>query len=109
MKFIKTTVCSPSWFHQRHGSDETYDLSVYQNDGLYHSSLTNYLPDDIFDLLDDYFDDLGKAYREEIQELYGLGCRELPHFTIVYESSHGSFKVTFNSMIPPFATFVARI
>jgi hypothetical protein len=32
-------MCSPSWFHQRHGSDETYDLSVYQNDGLYHSLL----------------------------------------------------------------------
>jgi hypothetical protein len=85
VKFIKTTICSPSWFHQRHGSDETYDLSVYQNDGLYHSSLTNYLPHDIFDLLDEYFDDLGKAYREEIQELYGLGCRELPHFSIVDE------------------------
>jgi len=26
-------MCSPSWFHQRHGSDETYDLSVYENDG----------------------------------------------------------------------------
>ncbi|KIM48267.1 hypothetical protein M413DRAFT_226748 [Hebeloma cylindrosporum] len=58
VKFIKITMCSPSWFHQRHGSDETYDLSVYQND-------------------DDYFDDLGKAYREEIQELYSLGCRHI--------------------------------
>lgn len=58
VKFIKITICSPSWFHQRHGSDETYDLSIYKND-------------------DEYFDDLGKAYREEIKELYDLGCRHI--------------------------------
>ncbi|KAF5312745.1 hypothetical protein D9619_003436 [Psilocybe cf. subviscida] len=58
VKNIKVTMCSPSWFHQRHGSDETYDLSVYQND-------------------DEYFDDLGKAYREEVRELYDLGCRHI--------------------------------
>jgi methionine synthase II (cobalamin-independent) len=51
-------MCSPSWFHQRHGSDLTYDLSVYKND-------------------DEYFDDLGVAYREEIRELYALGCRHI--------------------------------
>jgi hypothetical protein len=28
------------------------------------------------DLLDEYFDDMGIAYREEIAELYALGCRE---------------------------------
>ena len=33
VKNIKITMCAPSWFHQRHGSDETYDLSVYKNDG----------------------------------------------------------------------------
>ncbi|KAF9481015.1 UROD/MetE-like protein [Pholiota conissans] len=58
VKSIKLTMCSPSWFHQRHGSDLTYDLSVYESD-------------------DEYFDDLGKAYREEIKELYDLGCRHI--------------------------------
>lgn len=58
VKNIKVTMCSPSWFHQRHGSDQTYDLSVYKND-------------------DEYFDDLGAAYRAEIQELYYLGCRNI--------------------------------
>lgn len=51
-------MCSPSWFHQRHGSDQTYDLRVYKND-------------------DEYFDDLGQAYRAEIKELYYLGCRHI--------------------------------
>ncbi|KAG6814091.1 hypothetical protein H0H92_003138 [Tricholoma furcatifolium] len=58
VKYIKITMCSPSWFHQRHGSDLTYDLSVYKND-------------------DEYFDDLGIAYREEIKELYDHGCRHI--------------------------------
>ncbi|KAF8922655.1 hypothetical protein CPB85DRAFT_1372203 [Mucidula mucida] len=56
VKYIKLNVCSPSWFHQRHGSDYTYDHNVYTND-------------------DEYFDDLGVAYRQEFQELYDLGCR----------------------------------
>ncbi|EAU93164.2 hypothetical protein CC1G_10532 [Coprinopsis cinerea okayama7 len=55
---VKLTICSPCWFHQRHGSDMTYDLSVYNND-------------------DEYFDDLAMAYRAEIQELYDLGCRNI--------------------------------
>lgn len=58
VKNIKITMCSPSWYHQRHGSDLTYDLSVYKND-------------------EEYFDDLGVAYRAEIQELYDLGCRNI--------------------------------
>lgn len=58
VKNIKVTMCAPSWFHQRHGSDLTYDLSVYKND-------------------DEYFDDLGVAYRAEIKELYDLGCRNI--------------------------------
>ncbi|KAF9015093.1 hypothetical protein BDQ17DRAFT_1385892 [Cyathus striatus] len=58
VKFIKVTICSPSWFHQRHGSDLTYDLSVYEND-------------------DAYFNDLAVAYRAEIKELYDLGCRHI--------------------------------
>ncbi|TFK30331.1 UROD/MetE-like protein [Coprinopsis marcescibilis] len=58
VKNIKVTICSPSWFHQRHGSDMTYDLSVYNND-------------------DEYFNDLATAYRAEFQELYYLGCRRI--------------------------------
>jgi methionine synthase II (cobalamin-independent) len=58
VQFIKITMCSPSWFHQRHGSDGTYDLSVYKNDT-------------------EYFDALGQAYREEISDLYELGCRHI--------------------------------
>ncbi|KIY64209.1 UROD/MetE-like protein [Cylindrobasidium torrendii FP15055 ss-10] len=58
VKNLKITVCSPSWFHQRHGSDMTYDRSVYQDD-------------------DAYFDDLGIAYRAEFKELYDLGCRNV--------------------------------
>ncbi|TEB35186.1 UROD/MetE-like protein [Coprinellus micaceus] len=60
VKNIKITMCSPSWMHQRHGSDLTYDLSVYDND-------------------DEYFDDLGAAYRAEIKELYDLGCPGVDH------------------------------
>ncbi|KAK7059029.1 hypothetical protein VNI00_001653 [Paramarasmius palmivorus] len=55
---IKINVCAPSWFHQRHGSDLTYDLNVYKND-------------------EEYFADLGVAYRAEFQELYDLGCRHI--------------------------------
>ncbi|KAJ8083929.1 hypothetical protein PM082_002696 [Marasmius tenuissimus] len=55
---IKVNVCAPTWFHQRHGSDQTYDLNVYKND-------------------DEYFDDLGVAYRAEFKELYDLGCRHI--------------------------------
>ena len=66
-------MCAPSWFHQRHGSDESYDLSVYKNDGK-----RNVVPDrSLLNILqDEYFDDLGIAYRAEIKELYELGCRE---------------------------------
>ncbi|KAJ7125648.1 hypothetical protein C8R43DRAFT_1029759 [Mycena crocata] len=55
---IKVNMCPPTWIHQRHGSDLTYDPSVYQSD-------------------DEYFDDLGIAYRAEIKELYELGCRNV--------------------------------
>ncbi|KAJ7487533.1 hypothetical protein B0H11DRAFT_2013759 [Mycena galericulata] len=55
---IKVNMCPPTWIHQRHGSDWTYDPAVYQSD-------------------DEYFDDLGIAYRAEIKELYDLGCRNI--------------------------------
>ncbi|KAF5375250.1 hypothetical protein D9758_000349 [Tetrapyrgos nigripes] len=66
VKDIKVGFPSPSWIHQRHGSDWTYDLNVYKSD-------------------DEYFEDVAAAYREEIQELYDLGCRNIqiddPTFT----------------------------
>ncbi|KAJ6509469.1 hypothetical protein C8R47DRAFT_26916 [Mycena vitilis] len=55
---IKVNMCPPTWIHQRHGSDWTYDPAVYHSD-------------------DEYFDDLGIAYRAEIKELYELGCRNI--------------------------------
>ncbi|KAI0788495.1 hypothetical protein C8Q75DRAFT_768694 [Abortiporus biennis] len=55
---IKITICSPIWLFLRHGSKQTYDLSVYKDD-------------------DEYFADLLNAYREEINELYSLGCRHI--------------------------------
>lgn len=72
-------MCSPSWFHQRHGSDQTYDLSVYTDDGMW--SLcerpgTTLTTPGSFRNVDGYFDDLGQAYRAEVSELYYLGCRE---------------------------------
>ncbi|KAJ7293512.1 hypothetical protein C8J57DRAFT_1269228 [Mycena rebaudengoi] len=61
VKHIKVNMCPPDWIHQRHGSDLTYDLAVYKNDGATRQ----------------YFDDLGIAYRAEIKELYELGCRNI--------------------------------
>ncbi|OBZ79421.1 Uncharacterized protein YxjH [Grifola frondosa] len=58
VKTLKVTVCGPTWMHLRHGSDFTYDTSVYKNDA-------------------EYFADLIRAYREEIDELYSLGCRNI--------------------------------
>ncbi|KAI0734463.1 hypothetical protein C8Q72DRAFT_393566 [Fomitopsis betulina] len=58
VKYIKITICGPTWMHLRHGSEHTYDKSVYASDA-------------------EYFEDLVKAYREEIDELYQLGCRNI--------------------------------
>ncbi|RDX55758.1 UROD/MetE-like protein [Lentinus brumalis] len=55
---VKMTMCPPTWKHLQHGSDHTYDHNVYKNDA-------------------EYFGDVEKAYREEIQELYSLGCRRI--------------------------------
>jgi hypothetical protein len=73
VKNIKVTMCPPTWFHQRHGSDGTYDLTVYKNDGQFYPRLLDYMAHPR--AADEYFEDLAKAYREEIEELYGLGCR----------------------------------
>lgn len=35
VKDLKVTVCAPVWLHVRHGSETTYDHSVYANDGKF--------------------------------------------------------------------------
>ncbi|KAI0669799.1 UROD/MetE-like protein [Trametes maxima] len=55
---LKVTICGPTWQHLNHGPEYTYDHSVYSND-------------------EDYFADLIKAFREEVQHLYDLGCRHI--------------------------------
>ncbi|KAF9467679.1 hypothetical protein BDZ94DRAFT_1305300 [Collybia nuda] len=55
VKYIKITMPAPSWIHQSHGSQDTYDLS----------------------LPDEFFDAIGEAYRAEIAELYENGCRHI--------------------------------
>ncbi|PIL23210.1 hypothetical protein GSI_14519 [Ganoderma sinense ZZ0214-1] len=54
---LKVTMCAPEWLHFRHGS-YTYEPSAYANDA-------------------DYFADLTRIYREEIQDLYSRGCRRI--------------------------------
>ncbi|TFY65151.1 hypothetical protein EVJ58_g2145 [Rhodofomes roseus] len=58
VKYVKIPICGPTWMHLRHGTEYTYDKSVYESDA-------------------EYFEDLIKAYREEIDELYQLGCRNI--------------------------------
>ncbi|KAI0756893.1 UROD/MetE-like protein [Daedaleopsis nitida] len=55
---LKITICGPTWMHLRHGSEYTYDHSIYASD-------------------EEYFADLVKAFREEIADLYELGCRRI--------------------------------
>ncbi|RPD55831.1 UROD/MetE-like protein [Lentinus tigrinus ALCF2SS1-6] len=55
---LKITMCPPTWKYLQHGSEHTYDHAVYENDA-------------------EYFGDVVKAYREEIQDLYDLGCRRI--------------------------------
>ncbi|KAH9928927.1 uncharacterized protein B0H18DRAFT_1117740 [Fomitopsis serialis] len=55
-KNLKITMCAPEWFHLRHGP-YAYPKSVYRPM--------------------EYFADVVQAYREEIQDLYKSGCRNL--------------------------------
>ncbi|OSD03167.1 UROD/MetE-like protein [Trametes coccinea BRFM310] len=55
---LKVTMCPPTWHHANHGSEFAYDHSVYRSD-------------------EEYFADLVQAFREEILELYELGCRRV--------------------------------
>ncbi|KAF8532457.1 UROD/MetE-like protein [Gautieria morchelliformis] len=57
VKNIKLTMCVPHWFHLRHGP-YAYPKTVYKNDA-------------------EYFADIAKAYREELAELYSVGCRNI--------------------------------
>ncbi|EED83961.1 predicted protein [Postia placenta Mad-698-R] len=66
VKHLKITICGPTWMHSRHGSEYTYDQAVYKSDESDHSGRA-----------DDYFADLIRAYREELTELYDLGCRHI--------------------------------
>jgi len=57
VKNIKLTMCVPHWFHLRHGP-YAYPKEVYKND-------------------QEYFADIAQAYREELAELYSIGCRNV--------------------------------
>jgi len=57
VKDLKLTVCAPEWFHLRHG-EHAFKTDVYSSN-------------------EEYFADVVKAYREEFQELYQLGCRNI--------------------------------
>jgi len=50
-------MCAPSWHHFKHGP-YAYDKSVYSSD-------------------EEFFRDISKAYREEIDDLYSLGLRHI--------------------------------
>jgi len=54
---IKLTLAAPEWYHLRHG-EHARDHEVYPNE-------------------EDFFDDLAKAYREELKDLYDAGCRNV--------------------------------
>jgi hypothetical protein len=55
---IKLTMPAPEWYHLRYKEGQAYDSSVYKND-------------------EEYFDDIAKAYRVEIDILYKAGLRNL--------------------------------
>ena len=57
-KYIKLTMTSPSWYHFRYGPKKAYLPGVYNSD-------------------DDYFADVAKAYRTELQILYDAGLRNV--------------------------------
>lgn len=57
-KNIKITVISPSWYHFRYKTGRAYPKDVYSND-------------------DEYFEDVAKAYQEELKFLHGQGIRNI--------------------------------
>lgn len=57
VSLIKLTLAAPEWYHLRHG-EHARDHNVYPNE-------------------EDFFNDLAKAYREELADLYEAGCRNV--------------------------------
>ncbi|GAA5929561.1 uncharacterized protein JCM15063_004186 [Sporobolomyces koalae] len=57
VKNVKLTLAAPEWYHLRHG-ENARNHEVYPNE-------------------QDFFDDLAKAYREELADLYDAGCRNV--------------------------------
>lgn len=57
VKDLKITVCAPEWFHLRHG-EHAFRRDVYSSDEA-------------------YFADVVQAYREEFEDLYSIGCRNV--------------------------------
>lgn len=53
---IKLTLAAPSWYHLRYAEGKAYPSVVYKSD-------------------DEYFADIAKAYRTELQILYDAGFR----------------------------------
>lgn len=64
--------------HSAHGSEHTYDHSVYQNDGKQHATMSAWCAFLLIGIFAaEYFTDVVKAFREEIQDLYDHGCRRI--------------------------------
>lgn len=60
IKNIKMTTAAPEWYHLRHSSEFAFTKEAYPEDGEV-----------------GYFRDIAAAYREELQALYKLGCRNV--------------------------------
>ncbi|KAI8630037.1 5-methyltetrahydropteroyltriglutamate-homocysteine methyltransferase [Xylariaceae sp. FL1651] len=58
VKELKITLAAPEWYHLRYKKGMAYPQSVYANDV-------------------EYFHDIAKAYRTELQILYDNGCRNV--------------------------------
>ena len=58
VKEAKLTLPAPNWYHLRYQSGKAYPKDVYAND-------------------EEYFADIAKAYRDELQILYEAGCRNV--------------------------------
>ena len=53
---LKLTLAAPNWYHFRYKEGKAYPKDVYAND-------------------EEYFADIAKAYRQELQILYDAGLR----------------------------------
>ena len=67
-------MCAPEWLHFRHGP-YTYEPSAYSSDGELFLRKTLRHSVELDRSLAEYFSDLARIYREEIQDLYSRGCR----------------------------------